>query len=354
MAGSTATARPPPHAVCGVCSDDVFGSAAGEEGVSIGVAESSLAIRIDESGTGHWTARVQLTGSDVEIFEENQTLRTQVVTRVHERGYVAVENPRSLTASMNGSTLVVEYAVPGMAHESVGGVHVVDFFHWNGGEARWFHLAADETTIRGPPGSVVTHAPTNAVGTGNAVTWQGGESQFRSALSGSHVVFAPEDGLAASVATGLGIGSDVAQLKAGDLIAAAVPGMVLATVVGFLLAFSRRLAAVPPWQLAVVGVGALLALALVSSTVGTLVGASSPLTTQFGESLSYLVVGLLVTGAGLVVLLGVPLVAGQVLLARRLLGADTAAGAGPSGSSGIDTRVERLLTWPAVALLGVE
>lgn len=79
-----------------------------------------------------------LTGSGIETLQENQYLRDRIVQRVYERGYVAVEEPKSLTTSMNGDTLLVEYEVPGMAHESAGGVYVVDFLYWHGGEARWF------------------------------------------------------------------------------------------------------------------------------------------------------------------------------------------------------------------------
>lgn len=99
--GSPVSARPPPHAVCGVCSDTLVDATA-ENGVSVGLVESSLSIRIDRSGTGHWTARVTLTGSGIETLQENQSLRDRVVQRVYERGYVAVEEPKSLTTSMNG------------------------------------------------------------------------------------------------------------------------------------------------------------------------------------------------------------------------------------------------------------
>lgn len=61
--GSPVSARPPPQAVCGVCSDTLVDAAA-ENGVAIGMAESSLSIRIDRSGT----ARVTLTGSGVETL----------------------------------------------------------------------------------------------------------------------------------------------------------------------------------------------------------------------------------------------------------------------------------------------
>ncbi|MEA5389291.1 hypothetical protein VB779_21275 [Haloarculaceae archaeon H-GB11] len=124
---------------------------------------------------------------------------------------------------MSGETLLVEYEVPDMAHESVGGVYVVDFFYWHGGEARWFYLAADSMTMRGPPGTVVSHAPTDSTPDSDVVTWDGSDQQYDPLGVRSHVVFAPNDGVVSTVATTLGIGVDVAQLKAQDLGAAIAP-----------------------------------------------------------------------------------------------------------------------------------
>jgi hypothetical protein len=159
---------------------------------------------------------------------------------VHQRGYVAVEEPTSLTTSMNGSPLLVEYEVPGMAHESAGGVYVVDFFYWHGGEARWFYLAADSMTMRGQPGTVVSHAPADSTPGSDVVTWEGSDQQYDPLGVQSHVVFAPDDGVVSTVATTLGIGSDVAQLKAQDLGAAVAPLALLVAVIALLWRFGYR------------------------------------------------------------------------------------------------------------------
>ncbi|MFC7174441.1 hypothetical protein ACFQL0_15965 [Haloplanus litoreus] len=177
VAGVSVSARPPPQAVCGVCSDTLVETAA-DSGVDVSIAASSISIRIAESGTGHWTARVRLTGDGVETLRENHSLRDRIVQQVPDRGYVAAEEPQSLTTSMNGETLIVEYDVPGMAHESVGGVYVVDFFYWHGGDARWFYLAADSMTMQGPPGTVVSHAPADATTADHVVTWEGSDEQY--------------------------------------------------------------------------------------------------------------------------------------------------------------------------------
>jgi len=343
VAGASVSARPPPQAVCGACSDTLVETAA-DSGVDISIVASSLFVRIDESGTGHWTARVRLTGRGVDPLRENHSLRDHIVKQVHDRGYVAIEEPRSLTTSMNGETLIVEYEVPGMAHESVGGVSVVDFFYWHGGEARWFYLAADSMTMQGPPGTVVSHAPADATTADHAVTWEGSDEQYDPLGVRSHVVFAPDDGVVSSVATTLGIGIDVAQLKAQDLVAAAAPLAILAVVVALLWRFESRLTELSRSQLIALVVGPLAAVGLTAATVETLVGAPDPVTDQLGDFLFYLIVVVAATGAGPALALGGPLVVGQILLARRLL-------EGESGTTNSRETITRLLLRPTAVVL---
>jgi hypothetical protein len=342
--GAPASARPPPQAVCGVCSDALVDAAA-ENGVEVGLAERSLTVQIDRSGTGHWTARVTLTGSGVDALRANSSLRDRVVQRVYERGDVAVEAPQSLTTSMDGSTLAVTYEVPGMAHESVGGVSVVDFFYWHGGEARWFYLAADSMTMRGPPGTVVSHAPADATTVDHAVRWEGSDQQYDPLGVRSHVVFAPDHGVSSSAATAFGIGVDVAQLKAQDLVAVGAPLAILGAVIALWWRFGQRLAALPRSQRIALVVGPLVAIGLTAATVETFVGVAGPLTEQLGDLLFYLVFVVAATGAGPALVLGGPLVVGQLLLVRRLLETDTgeARSAGRAG-------VTRLLLRPTAAV----
>ena len=343
--GSPVSARPPPHAVCGVCSDALVDAAA-ENGVAIDLVESSLTIQIDQSGTGHWTARVTLTGPGVETLRENQSLRDQIVQRVYERGYVAVEEPQSLTTSMNGSTLLVEYEVPDMAHESAGGVYVVDFFYWHGGEARWFYLAADLMTIRGPPGTVVSHAPADTTSDGDAVTWEGSDQRYDPLGVRNHVVFAPNGGAISSVATPLGIGIDVAQLKAQDVVATVAPFAILAAIIALLWRFGYRLAELSRLQLIALVGGPLAVVGLTAATVETLAGVSGPVTEHLGDFLFYLIFVVAATGAGPALILGGPLVIGQMLLTRRLLEGET-------DTTESMEAVTRLLLWlPAMVLAG--
>jgi len=345
-AGSPVSARPPPHAVCGVCSDTLL-DVADESGVAIGFTGSSLSIRIDQSGTGHWTARVTLTGAGVETLRENQSLRDRIVQQVYERGYVAVEEPQALTSSMNGNTLLVKYEVPNMAHESAGSVYVVDFFYWHGGEARWFYLAADSMTMRGPPGTVVSHAPADSTPDGDVVTWEGSDQQYDPLGVRSHVVFAPDDGAISTAATTLGIGIDVAQLKAQDIVAAVAPVAILAAVLGLLWRFGDRLAGLSRLRLIALVGGPLAAIGLTAATVETLVGVSGPLTEQLGDFLFYLIFVVVGTGAGPALILGGSLVAGQILLTRRLLEGET-------GTTESMASVTRLLLWPIATVLAAQ
>jgi len=344
VAGVSVSARPPPQAVCGVCSDTLVETAA-DSGVDVSIAASSLSIRIDESGTGHWTARIRLTGDGVETLRENHSLRDRIVQQVPDRGYVAVEEPQSLTTSMNGETLIVEYEVPGMAHESVGGVYVVDFFYWHGGEARWFYLAADSMTMQGPPGTVVSHAPADATTAEHAVTWEGSDEQYDPLGVRSHVVFAPDDGVVSSVSTTLGIGIDVAQLKAQDFVAVVAPLTILAVVVAMLRRFESRLTELSRRELIGLVIGPLAAVGLTAATVETLVGVSGPVTDQLGDFLFYLLFVVAGTGAGPALVIGGPLVVGQILLARRLLEEEV------RGTTDSMEAVTRLLLWPTAVLL---
>ncbi|WP_162198642.1 hypothetical protein [Halanaeroarchaeum sulfurireducens] len=345
--GTPVDARPPPQPVCAVCSDRIV-EAGAEEGLAIDVRDSSLTVRIDQSGTGHWTARVDLAGSGVDVLRDDASLRDRIVNRVYERGDVAVTKPQSLTTSMSENTLVVEYEVPGMAHESAGDVYVVDFFYWNDGDSRWFYLAADSMTMYGPPGTVVSHAPADATPDDHAVTWVESDQQYDPLNVRSHVVFAPNTGIGSSVATAFGIGVDVAHEKAGDLVAVGAPLALLAAVVALLRRFGHRLAGLPRSQLLAIVLGPLVAVGLTAATVETLVGISGPVTEQVGDFLFYLIYAVAATGAGPVFLLGGPLVVGQILLARRVINTNT----GTAGFAEMEAVTRQLLLPAATVLSG--
>lgn len=347
MGGSVA-ARPPPQAVCGVCGDSLVDAGAAND-VDIDVSDSALAIRVDRSGTGHWTATVDLTGPGVQPLRENASLRNRIVHRVFDHGRVAVENPQALSSSVDGRTLIVEYEVPAMAHQSVGGLTVVDFFYWHGGDARWFYLAADSMTMEGPPGTVVSHAPADTTTTDRTVTWTGSDQQYDPLDVRTHVVFAPNTGVVSGVATAVGIGVDVAQLKIQDLSAAVAPLVLLVLVVASVLRFGTRLAALRRSRLIGLSIGPLVVAGLVAATAETLVGVTGPLTARIGDFLIYLIFVVAATGAGPALVFGGPIVVGQVVLLGRIASRHTTETDPDVGSA-----ASRLLLWPAATVLAIQ
>jgi hypothetical protein len=200
-------------------------------------------------------------------------------------------------------------------------------------------------TMRGPPGTVVSHAPTDAAIADEAVTWEGSDQQYDPLGVRSHVVFAPNNGIISGAATSFGIGVDVAQLKAQDLAAVGVPLVLLTGVVALLGQFGHRLAALSRSRLIALVVGPLVAVGVAAATVETLVGVSGPLSEQLGDFLFYLVYVIAATGAGPALVLGGLLVLGQIILTRRLLTGAAATEAGKNEA------VTRLLLWPTAAVL---
>ncbi|WP_311172300.1 hypothetical protein [Halobellus ordinarius] len=122
----------------------------------------------------------------------------------------------------------------------------------------------------------MSHAPADATSDGDVVTWEGSDQQYGPLGVRSHVVFAPEDGVISSVATALGIGIDVAQLKAQDLGAAVALLAMLAAVLALLWRFGSRLAGLSRLRLIALVGGPLAAVGLTAATVETLVGETSP------------------------------------------------------------------------------
>ncbi|MFC7174442.1 hypothetical protein ACFQL0_15970 [Haloplanus litoreus] len=118
-------------------------------------------------------------------------------------------------------------------------------------------------------------------------------------------MFAPDDGVVSSVSTTLGIGIDVAQLKAQDFVAVVAPLTILAVVVAMLRRFESQLTELSRLELIGLVTGPLTVVGLTAATVETLVGVSGPVTDQLGDFLFYLLFIVAGTGAGPALLLGV-------------------------------------------------
>lgn len=252
-------ARPPPQPVCQVCTDDVL---------SPGLVDgATVDVRLDRDGTGHWTVRYDLRVSGDSLDAQ----RLRATAREALDGHRSEPTPRNVSASVGDGTATVTYEIPRMAHRSLGGALVVDYFYDHGDGARWYGVNAEQVALRGPDGMALTHVPVRATATDGAVVWTGAyDDTFAATIAeGSFAVFAPGPGIGGTAATTLGIGIDVAQAKAGGLPGvAALPAAVLAVFVAVLFARGDAISAVsiPRRFLWTGGLTALLAAACVLIT----------------------------------------------------------------------------------------
>ncbi|QPV63908.1 hypothetical protein I7X12_04560 [Halosimplex litoreum] len=169
VAVGPASAAPPPEAVCGVCGPGLADAAEGA-GVPLTVEHGAATIRVRADGSGHWDARVRIDDGAAERLAANATLRERVVRASLDRRTV-VDDPRDLHTSVENGTLVVTFAQSGVAHESLGGVVLVDSLDPRTRRAG-LDLDADELRIEGPNGTVVSRAPASASVEGGAAVWR--------------------------------------------------------------------------------------------------------------------------------------------------------------------------------------
>lgn len=227
-------AAPPPEELCGVCGPALEGEAS-EVGVALTVEHSSATIDVVEGGTGHWHARVRLDDAAATRVAQNATLREHVVRETYAHGRTVVDEPRDLQTSVENDTLVVDFDLPNVAHESVGGAVLVDLLDYRTRRAG-IRVVADELRIRGPEGTAVTRSPPGATVEDGAVSWRTDRDGV--ALHGdTRLAFAPSDGPIAQGATTLAlVGYGIYLAGTGVFFLAALP------VIGFaagLLALHR-------------------------------------------------------------------------------------------------------------------
>ena len=98
--------------------------------------------------------------------------------------------PAAATLTADGDAVRIQYATPGVAHTSPGGVVVVDAFA--DGRSTGWEVDADALRLHAPADYVVTHGPADAPVT----TWTSGD-HVESVL----VAYADDDGLVATAAT---------------------------------------------------------------------------------------------------------------------------------------------------------
>ncbi|ELZ20619.1 hypothetical protein C475_20188 [Halosimplex carlsbadense 2-9-1] len=233
VAVGPATAAPPPEAVCGVCGDGLA-DAAENEGIRLTAEYGAATIRVDESGTGHWAARVRVDDRSADRLAANATLRERVVRASLDRRTV-VDDPRNLHTSVANDTLVVTFDQPDVAHESLGGVVLVDLLDPRTRRSG-LDLEADELRIEGPNGTVVSRAPPAGTVEDGAVVWRPTDDEPGFG-SDTRLAFAPSDGPGARALTTVGfVAFGVGLAEPGALVLGLAPALGL----GALLVVVRR------------------------------------------------------------------------------------------------------------------
>jgi len=166
---ATVAGAPPPTQLCGVCGDGL----AGERGIDGSTEPGTLDIYVDDDGDSRWQARVPVTDSAAERYRTNTTALEAAVDDAWTRYHAADSDVRSVETALENETVVVNYAVDGVARRGVGDTWLVDYFAVGTSNAR-YGLAADRVTIHTPEGTTVTNRPARASVDGNAATWTRG------------------------------------------------------------------------------------------------------------------------------------------------------------------------------------
>ncbi|WP_226023151.1 hypothetical protein [Halomicrobium salinisoli] len=236
-----ASAAPPPENVCGVCGAS-FERSAERLGVDAIVAQSDLDVRVRADGDSRWTARATVNRAAAERFAANRTLLERAVRETYASHRTVVDDPRNLSVALDGRTITATFAVENVTQRYPGDVLLFDAVASDRSDGNP-RLDADEATIRGPSGTVVTRAPDGASNEGNQSVWAAGGTVL---VRDSVVVFAPDDGAVSQAATAAAVRWRGLEAAAPGLRAfAAVPSALLALVAaGLLLAGGRLPAAV--------------------------------------------------------------------------------------------------------------
>lgn len=197
VVGATA-ASPPPEPLCGVCDDSLTDSAT-DHGVGLSTGESHLSIRVAESGSARWRARVELR-SGADALRENDQRRRSIVRDSVDRS--VMEGPGVRSAVVNG-TLVATYRDADFAQRSAGAV-VVDSL-----SSPYLIARADTIVVHAPPGYRPANRPTgDATTNDSAVVWNGGPDEV--GFEPTYLAFVPTDALVPSLtglfATALAVG----------------------------------------------------------------------------------------------------------------------------------------------------
>lgn len=198
-----ATAKAPPEPVCGVCTD-ALNEAASAHGVDLERANTSMTVKLTANGSARFSAHVGLTKGANAL--RNDTLREEIVRDI---SYILADDRRHLQTWMNGTTLVVRYTNPDVAHTTLGIVQF-DAFQTkgappfaSGGEGSPYP-GADRLVLRAPGGFRVhgTHGDTNNA---TSIVWHGdSHGQFEGDIEEDVVIsFVREDATLPNIQVGI-------------------------------------------------------------------------------------------------------------------------------------------------------
>ncbi|WP_227352722.1 hypothetical protein [Haladaptatus salinisoli] len=229
-----AVAAPPPRPVCEPCGSGFvdastwYGEMHGTENqTGTGVEHSTATVRVYGNETAVWTVKNRLTSERaVRFFRENETAFAEIAQDAEGYGEKTLLSARIV----GNDTVVLRYRSDEQATRTRGGVLRFDGFREVGGE-RFSGLGADELTVRGPPGTVVTRAPTGAAVAGNEFTL----TEYRDGGDGPFVTFAQSGGVVGEtwsfVSVAEALGDDVVRNVLFDVLLPA--GALFALLVGF-------------------------------------------------------------------------------------------------------------------------
>lgn len=231
----------------------------GLEDANVTADSSSLRIDIRANGSGRWTITSDLSGSGVERLRTNGTAVQQLAERAvstptfHDGAeYRPIHGGTvsNRTARFENGSLIIAFTVEDAARTRFGDTLLVDYLHTRGDQPRNHPLGADEVTVVGAPGTVVSNDPPGAsIGdSGRTVVWTGAETRVS---SHTYIAYTADGGIRGRAAAEASIAVDVvrwtgpAVVRAGTSIAV---GLALFFGILWLVVYWRDDALETPWR----------------------------------------------------------------------------------------------------------
>jgi hypothetical protein len=227
-------AHAPPTPVCPVC-DERLEAAGDRTATYVDVEHSNVTVRVDRDGDARVRSNVTLTDASARrLGNDSDAMRAVVDESFASNPSLWGERLRNVSATLDGSVLVVTYDVPGVARSTRAGGRLVTAFAQVDAD---YGVNADRFAVYGPSTWSVANRPhtgsVDAAADRESVVWRGdAHEEDRGHLGArTYVAFAPDR--AASVGALAAIALDA---TATHLTHAAVFGAFAAFAVGVVLA----------------------------------------------------------------------------------------------------------------------